>query len=69
MILIQVPLLVPVSQAQTSKEQKKVTIVYITKTGAKYHKGNCSYLRKSKISIAKKEAIANGYGACSRCNP
>jgi biopolymer transport protein ExbD len=68
-MLTQAPLLISISQAQTTKEQKKEIIVYITKTGAKYHRGSCSYLRKSKISIAKKEAIANGYSACSRCNP
>lgn len=58
-----------VVQNSSSKEQKKEQTVYITKTGAKYHRGSCSYLRKSKIAISKKEAIANGYGACSRCQP
>ena len=43
--------------------------VYITKSGSKYHRNGCSSLRKSKISITKKEAIARGYGACKRCNP
>ncbi|MCR4568379.1 MAG: hypothetical protein K5769_10025 [Pseudobutyrivibrio sp.] len=27
------------------------TTVYITKTGQKYHRSDCSYLRQSKISI------------------
>jgi hypothetical protein len=45
------------------------TIVYITKTGSKYHLGDCSYLRQSKIKTTKKEAEANGYTACSRCKP
>lgn len=43
--------------------------VYITKTGTKYHSSGCSYLKKSKISISKDSAIAQGYTACSRCNP
>ena len=47
----------------------KEAVVYITRTGKKYHKGDCSYLRQSKIQTTKKEAIANGYTACSRCNP
>ena len=34
--------------------------VYITKTGAKYHKGSCSYLRKSSIPIDLKDAISRG---------
>lgn len=44
------------------------TTVYITKTGKKYHRGNCSYLRKSKIPISLSEA-RQGYGPCSKCNP
>jgi micrococcal nuclease len=44
-------------------------IVYITKTGSKYHQGNCSYLSKSKIPISLKDAVARGYMPCSRCNP
>jgi len=44
-------------------------IVYITKTGSKYHRGSCSYLKKSKIPISKKDAKARGYGPCSRCRP
>lgn len=42
--------------------------VYITRTGSKYHRSGCSYL-KSKIAIEKKDAIAAGYTPCSRCNP
>ena len=43
--------------------------VYITRTGRKYHRGSCSYLRKSKIPISLKEACARGYTPCSRCKP
>lgn len=43
--------------------------VYVTKTGDKYHRSSCSYLRNSKISINKNDAISQGYTACSRCNP
>lgn len=45
------------------------TTVYITKTGGKYHTSNCRYLRQSKISISKKEAVSGGYTACSVCKP
>lgn len=45
---------------------KQSETVYITKTGSKYHKSWCSYL-KSRIPISKSDAIANGYTACSRC--
>jgi hypothetical protein len=45
------------------------TKVYITKSGDKYHKSSCSYLRNSKIEISLKDAIDQGYTACSRCKP
>jgi len=44
-------------------------IVYITRTGSKYHRGSCSYLRKSKIAIRLSKACARGYTPCSRCRP
>lgn len=45
------------------------TIVYITKTGEKYHKDGCRYLAKSKISIKLKDAKSRGYTPCSICKP
>ena len=42
--------------------------VYITRTGSKYHRDYCSYL-KSKIPISKSDAIKRGYTPCSRCHP
>lgn len=42
-------------------------IVYVTKTGEKYHRDGCTYL-KSKIPISLEKA-SKGYGRCSRCNP
>jgi hypothetical protein len=44
-------------------------IVYITKTGEKYHRENCQYLRQSKIEISLDDAIKNGYDPCSVCKP
>ncbi len=41
--------------------------VYITNTGSKYHRGNCSYLNQSKIPISLNAAKAQGYTPCSRC--
>ena len=48
-------------------EEEQVT-VYVTKSGSKYHKGHCSYLRKSKIAMSLKDA-ARSYAPCSRCRP
>lgn len=43
-------------------------IVYVTRTGTKYHRAGCSYLSSS-IEMSLKDAIAAGYGPCSRCKP
>src|SRR5690606_12136816 len=43
--------------------------VYITKTGEKYHRKDCRYLRYSSIEIELKEAKKNGYTPCSVCRP
>ena len=43
-------------------------IVYVTKTGKKYHEEGCSSLSKSKIPISLKEAIGKGYIPCKRCH-
>lgn len=52
-------------------EQKPQTekIVYITKTGKKYHRAGCKYLKRSMIPITLSEAIARGYTPCSVCKP
>jgi hypothetical protein len=45
------------------------TVVYITKTGSKYHTESCSYLRSSKIAISLGNAVSSRYEPCSRCKP
>jgi len=44
-------------------------IVYITKTGEKYHQIGCRYLKYSSIPITLSEAISRGYTPCSICKP
>ena len=43
--------------------------VYITLSGTKYHRAGCSYLNDSAVMTSRSAAIADGYTACSRCNP
>lgn len=43
--------------------------VYVTKTGKKYHKSNCHYLKNSKTEITFEKAIDLYYTACSVCKP
>ena len=42
--------------------------VYVTRTGAKYHRAGCSSLRASAIEMSLVEAAAR-YGACANCRP
>lgn len=44
-------------------------VVYITKTGTKYHVATCGTLKQSKIEITLEEAKAQGYEPCKLCNP
>lgn len=59
----------PAPTEQASPSDTSDTIVYITKTGTKYHNESCSYLSSSKIAITLEEAKSKGYTPCSRCNP
>jgi micrococcal nuclease len=49
--------------------QEGSDIVYITRTGTKFHRAGCRYLRYSAIPIKRSEAIAQGYSPCSVCRP
>lgn len=53
----------------TTVTQPQEQIVYITDTGSKFHRDGCRYLSKSKIAITRKNAVSQGYGPCSVCNP
>lgn len=44
------------------------TIVYVTPTGKKYHREDCTYTTSVR-SMTIKRAQASGYGPCSRCRP
>ena len=57
-----------VEEKQPSVSDNQSQVVYRTRTGKKYHRSGCSYL-KSKIETTVSEAQAMGLGACSRCNP
>lgn len=51
-------------EAYSSKE-----IVYITKSGTKYHRQNCVHLSKSKIPISLEQALQQGLEPCKECSP
>ena len=43
--------------------------VYVTKTGKKYHRVGCSFLKTTSSAISLQDAVDQGYTPCSRCNP
>lgn len=45
------------------------TRVYITPTGECYHRKDCSYIKNSFEESTVAAAEADGYRACSRCDP
>ena len=63
--ILLIALLVVASIAAGAAQTEKV---YVTKTGAKYHRGSCNSLSKSKIEMPLAQAAAN-YGACKNCRP
>ena len=57
-----------VSQQTQISETPATKTVYITRTGAKYHRGSCRYLKYSKIPITLEKA-KRSYSPCSVCRP
>ncbi|MEN3323689.1 hypothetical protein VP395_08115 [Mariniflexile soesokkakense] len=43
--------------------------VYTTKSGEKFHKSTCGYLKYSKKEITLEKALELNYSACSVCKP
>ncbi len=55
---------------EDKKDDKKSKIVYITRTGKRYHKGGCRHLRQSKIPARLDEILElenNRYTPCKHC--
>jgi hypothetical protein len=68
-LLTPVALPAPAFQTLAAQEQRKAQIVYITRTGKKYHREGCRYLSHSKIAITLEDAKNNRYTPCSVCHP
>jgi micrococcal nuclease len=67
---------IPPAQTPAVKEEPKSTdenteevTGYITKTGKKYHRGDCQWLYASRIPVTLKEAKKRGYEPCKVCKP
>ena len=55
-------------QVGTTSQETIEQTVYLTRTGAKYHRAGCRYLAKSSIPTTLSQAKAR-YSPCSKCNP
>jgi|TARA_B100001971_G_C17973137_1_gene423451 competence protein ComEC len=76
--LIFTVLLLTVSACGTKSDSKSTTnqlgdyknqSVFVTKTGKKYHRDNCRYLKSSKREIELSAALDKGYTPCKVCKP
>ena len=56
------------SKKQSTMSKTQAQTVYVTKTGGKYHRDSCRYVRKTKIAIDLSKAH-KGYTACKVCKP
>ena len=61
------PSVTAASASQERQAPKSVT-VYVTRTGQKYHRDGCRYLRQSRIAMALSEA-AKRFDPCKVCKP
>lgn len=57
-----------VAPSTPPKQTNQGVAVFVTETGAKYHRDGCRYLSKSIIPINLSDA-KSGYEPCSVCNP
>lgn len=55
--------------AAESGEQPRAQTVFVTRTGTKYHRPGCQYLRRSSIPLTLTEAKRRHYTPCSICRP
>jgi zinc ribbon protein len=58
----------PVRSIAPKRKQVEETFC-LTKTGARYHRGNCHHLRRSAYPNTRAEAEAQGYTPCRVCYP
>jgi endonuclease YncB( thermonuclease family) len=58
----------PAGGQATGATEPEEEAVYVTRTGSKYHRPGCRYLRRRRRPVSLKEA-KRSYGPCSVCRP
>lgn len=59
----------PLKGVAEAQQDPSTLTVYVTRTGEKYHRDGCRYLRQSRIATTLKDAVTRGFGPCSVCKP
>lgn len=54
-------------ESPPASEEK--TLVYVTRTGKKYHLKDCRYVKNSRFTLTLREALEKGYEPCKVCHP
>jgi len=49
--------------------QQEAVTIFITKSGSKYHRAGCRYLKGGGTPISLQEAVRRGYTPCKVCKP
>ena len=55
----------PTYQSETAQQD----LVYLSKSGRKYHRENCPSGLKAKRALSISEAVSKGYEPCKKCLP
>lgn len=58
----------PAVKPAPAQQEQAEQMVFVTRSGAKYHRAGCSYLKSGGSSMPLSQAKGK-YSACSRCNP
>lgn len=59
----------PEPSADLHEAYSDENIVYVTKSGTKFHAEDCKHLSKSKIAISLEQALRQGLEPCKACSP
>ena len=67
LVIVGIAIITALTFAINTGFQHEEPLVYVTRTGEKYHSGGCGYLWASAIPQGLNQAKNAGYSACSRC--
>lgn len=59
----------PFTPDRPAKDPGRDTKVYITPSGTRYHRADCSFLRNTDLELTLAEAHVRGLKPCTRCDP